>query len=51
MNFGRPVIFNTRQVSQFTRQAFASLLKRKGIQVHMDGKGFWRDNVFEKRLW
>jgi putative transposase len=27
------------------------LLKEHGIQISMDGKGCWRDNVFVERLW
>jgi putative transposase len=26
-------------------------LKDQGIQISMDGKGYWRDNVFVERLW
>lgn len=49
--FGKPAIMNTDQGSQFTSQAFTGLLKDKGIQISMDGKGSWRDNVFVERLW
>ncbi len=49
--FGKPDIFNTDQGSQFTSLAFTSLLKDNGIQISMDGKGAWRDNVFVERLW
>ena len=48
---GRPEIFNTDQGSQFTSDAFTSLLKKHGIAISMDGKGAWRDNVFVERLW
>ena len=48
---GRPEIMNTEQGSQFTSQAFTGLLKDNGIQISMDGKGAWRDNVFVERLW
>ena len=27
------------------------MLKENGIQISMDGKGCWRDNVFVERLW
>ena len=30
---------------------FTGLLKDNGIQINMDGKGCWRDNVFVERLW
>jgi len=48
---GVPEIFNTDQGSQFTSDEFTSLLKENGIQISMDGKGSWRDNVFVERLW
>ncbi len=46
-----PEIFNTDQEGQFTSQEFTGLLKDQGIQISMDGKGCWRDNVFVERLW
>jgi len=49
--FGTPEIFNTDQGSQFTGTDFIALLKRHEIQISMDGKGCWRDNVFVERLW
>lgn len=48
---GVPEIMNTDQGSQFTSQAFTGLLKDNDIQISMDGKGAWRDNVFVERLW
>ena len=48
---GRPEIFNTDQGSQFTSEAFTGLLKQRGIQISMDGKGSYRDNLFVERLW
>ncbi|MGH8676925.1 MAG: IS3 family transposase [Burkholderiales bacterium] len=48
---GRPEIFNTDQGCQFTSDAFVGLLQRHEIQISMDGKGAWRDNVFVERLW
>ena len=48
---GRPEIFNTDQGSQFTSEAFTGRLKEEGIQISMDGKGRWADNVFVERLW
>lgn len=48
---GCPEIFNTDQGSQFTSQEFTGLLKTHEIQISMDGKGCWRDNVFVERLW
>jgi putative transposase len=49
--FGTPQIFNTDQGSQFTGKDFTDLLKKHDIQISMDGKGCWRDNVFVERLW
>ena len=48
---GTPEIFNTDQGSQFTSDAFTTLLTAHGIRISMDGKGAWRDNVFVERLW
>jgi putative transposase len=49
--YGAPETFNTDQGSQFTSAAFTGLLADNGIQISMDGKGSWRDNVFVERLW
>lgn len=49
--YGKPDIFNTDQGCQFTSIEFTGLLKDNGIQISMDGKGCWRDNVFVERLW
>lgn len=49
--FGAPQIFNTDQGSQFTSEAFTDVLKAHRIEISMDGKGRWVDNVFVERLW
>ena len=49
--YGKPEIFNTDQGCQFTSLDFTGLLKDNDIQISMDGKGCWRDNVFVERLW
>ena len=49
--YGTPQIFNTDQGSQFTSEAFTAVLKDAGIDISMDGKGRWVDNVFIERLW
>ncbi len=49
--YGKPDIFNTDQGSQFTSSDFTELLKSHKIEISMDGKGAWRDNVFVERLW
>ena len=48
---GPPQIFNTDQGSQFTSEAFTSMLLAQGVQVSMDGRGRCMDNVFVERLW
>jgi putative transposase len=49
--YGTPEIFNTDQGSQFTAEGFIEQLDSHGIQISMDGKGRWMDNVFIERLW
>lgn len=49
--YGRPVIFNTDQGSQFTSLAFTDVLTAAGVRISMDGRGRWMDNVFIERLW
>src|SRR5690625_2772122 len=49
--FGKPEIFNSDQGSQFTSNAFTSVLLDAGIKVSMNGRGSWRDNVFAERFW
>ncbi len=49
--YGCPEIFNTDQGSQFTSEDFTGVLKKNHIQISMDGKGRWVDNVFVERLW
>ena len=46
-----PEIFNTDQGCQFTSEAWVQEVKRHGIQISMDGKGRWVDNVVIERLW
>ena len=48
---GEPEIMNTDQGSQFTSIEFIKTLKDADIQISMDSKGAWRDNVFVERLW
>lgn len=49
--YGTPEIFNTDQGVQFTSQAFIKVLESSNINISMDGKGRWIDNVFIERLW
>jgi putative transposase len=48
---GKPDIFNTDQGSQFTGSDFIGVLAKNKVEISMDGKGAWRDNVFVERLW
>jgi putative transposase len=49
--YGKPQIMNTDQGSQFTGAEFIGELQRHGIEIGMDGRGQWGDNVFVERLW
>ena len=49
--YPHPDIFNTDQGCQFTSMAFTKVLTDQGIQISMDGKGRWRDNVMIERFW
>lgn len=49
--YGCPAIMNTDQGSQYTSERFLQALKERDIQISMDGKGAWRDNIFVERLW
>jgi len=51
MRYGRPEIFNTDQGSQFNSGAFIEILDTHGINISMDSRGRWMDNVFIERLW
>lgn len=46
-----PDIFNTDQGSQFTSEEWIQMILENHIEVSMDGKGRWMDNVFIERLW
>ena len=48
---GQPEIFNTDQGSQFTGFAFTGRLRAAGVQISMDGRGRFMDNIFIERLW
>ncbi len=49
--YGSPEIFNTDQGSQFSSEAFTSILRDRGIKISMDGRGRCIDNIFVERLW
>lgn len=44
-------ICNSDQGSNFTAAAYVGLLEQAGIQVSMDGRGRYLDNIFTERLW
>lgn len=46
-----PDIHNSDQGSQFTSPRYADILKSKGINISMDGRGRYLDNIFTERFW
>lgn len=46
-----PEIVNSDQGSHFTSEQFTSRLLQAGVQVSMDGRGRYVDNIFTERLW
>lgn len=48
---GRPLIFNSDQGSHFTSPQFTGILEDSRIQISMDGRGRYMDNIFTERLW
>ena len=51
MRYGAPEIFNTDQGAQYTSEPFTAVLRAHKVNISMDGKGRWVDNVFVERLW
>jgi putative transposase len=49
--YDQPKIFNTDQGVQFTADAFTQRLKNAEIEISMDGRGRFVDNIFIERLW
>jgi len=47
----KPIIFNTDQGSQFTSEDFTQRLTQAEIDISMDGRGRYLDNIFIERLW
>jgi transposase InsO family protein len=39
------------RAAQFTSHDFTKMLLDRKIQISMDGRDDWRDNVFVERLW
>ena len=48
---GQPAILNADQGCQFTSLAWINMVENAGIQVSMDGRGRWEDNIFIERFW
>ena len=48
--YAKSEIFNTDQGSQYTGEAFTQVLKQHQIQISMDGKGRWSDNIMVERF-
>jgi putative transposase len=46
-----PGIFNPDQGSQFPAAEWTGRLTELGVEISMDGRGRWLDNVFIERLW
>lgn len=46
-----PEIHNSDQGSQFTGHQYTDILKDKGINISMDGRGRCMDNIFTERFW
>ena len=47
-----PLRYSTQtRGAQFTSEAFTGVLKAAEVQISMDGKGRWVDNVMVERLW
>ena len=45
------MIFNTDQGSQYTSEDWQKAMQSEGIQISMDGKGRWADNIIMERFW
>jgi putative transposase len=46
-----PLIWNSDQGSQFASPQYIGLLAAAGVQISMDGRGRYVDNIFTERLW
>lgn len=46
-----PEIHNSDQGSQFTSNKYTGILEANEIQISMDGRGRYLDNIFTERLW
>ena len=44
-------MFNTEQGGPFTSWEFTQIFQNRGVEISMDGKGRYSDNLFVERLW
>lgn len=51
LKLGYPSIINSDQGCQYTSDKWVSALIEKKIQISMDGKGRWADNIYIERFW
>jgi putative transposase len=51
LNTATPAIWNSDQGSHFTSPQYTALLTAAGVQISMDGRGRFVDNIFTERLW
>lgn len=51
LGIATPEIHNSDQGVQYTAENYIAVLKEKGIQISMDGRGRCMDNIFTERLW
>jgi len=49
--YGAPELLNNKQSAQFTSDERTGTLRAARVEISMDGKGRWIDNVFLERLW
>ena len=49
--YGKPVIMNSDQGSQFTGFDWTQALRDADVKLSMDGRGRWIDNRMIERLW
>jgi len=47
----KPEVINSDQGCQFTSLQWTEKLKSEGIEISMDGKGRWADNIYIERFW
>lgn len=49
--YGQPEIINSDQGVQYTSHAYVDLVRNKGVNLSMSGKGKCWDNIFVERFW